>query len=157
MISQVTVTVWHVKNHLVILVVTDETAADSVSELCVIVHKVADSADAWKRKQMKWSHVNWHQEVMKNQSTDISAHEKDSAAAQRTADNVRLSAHDNQHWADLHQKAVHAWLQEENWEDKEEKKEWEDRDREFDRNVRLTWAQHQMRRDHESTVIQNAE
>ena len=78
-ISQVTVTVWHAKDHFVILVMTDETAADSVSELHVTVHKAADDADVWKRKQMKQSHVSWHQEIMKDWLTDISAHEKNSA------------------------------------------------------------------------------
>ena len=80
-VSQVTMTVWHVKNHFVILAVTDKTTADSVSELHAIIYKAADSTNVWKRKWMKWSHVNWHQEIMKDWLTDISAHEKDSTAA----------------------------------------------------------------------------
>ena len=58
--------VWYVKNHLMILVMTNEAAADSVSKLHVIVHKAADDADMWERKQMKQSCVNEHQEIMKD-------------------------------------------------------------------------------------------
>ena len=70
---------------------TNETAADNVSELHVTVHKIADSADAQKKKKMKKLHVSWHKK------TDISIHEEDSTIIQKTIDNVRLSAHDNQH------------------------------------------------------------
>ena len=57
---------------------------------------------------------------MKDQSTDISAHEKDSTVTQKTADNVRLSAHDDQHQMSLCQRAVHVQLQEEDQRDREE-------------------------------------
>ena len=53
MILQVTVTVWCVKNHLTILAVTNETAADSISKLCAIICKAADNADMWERKWIK--------------------------------------------------------------------------------------------------------
>ena len=36
-----------------ILVIINKTAADNVSELCAVVHKTADNADAQKKKQMK--------------------------------------------------------------------------------------------------------
>ena len=50
MISQVIITVWHVKDHSVILVMIDEAAADDVSELHVTVCEAADDADAWETK-----------------------------------------------------------------------------------------------------------
>ena len=74
---------------------TNEAAADSVSELHAVICKAADDADMQKKKQMKQSHVSWCQEIMKDQLTDISAHEKDSTAAQKIADNMKLSAHDD--------------------------------------------------------------
>ena len=115
-------TVWHVKNHLIILAVTNETVADSVFELHAVVCKAVDDADVWERKQMKWSHVNWHQKIMKNWLTDISAHKKNDAAAQKTADNMKLLTWDDQHQADFHQKTVCMWLQEKNQKDRKEKK-----------------------------------
>ena len=81
---------------------TDETAADNVSELHVIVCEAADSADAQEKKWMKQSHVSWHQEIMKNQSTDINAHKKDSTAAWKITDNMKLLTCDNQHQTNLH-------------------------------------------------------
>ena len=144
--------VWHVKDHSAVLVMTNEAAADSVSELHVTVCEAADNADAQEEKQMKWSCVNWCQEVMKNQSTDINAHKKNDAVIQKMIDNMRLSACDNQHQTDLHQKAVHMQLQEENQRDRK-KEEWENKNREFDENVRFTWTQHWTRRNHENTTI----
>ena len=70
-------TVWHIKDHFTILVMIDETAANNVSELHVTVHKASDDADVWETKQMKQSHVSECQEIIKDQSTDISAHEED--------------------------------------------------------------------------------
>ena len=50
-------------------------------------------------------------------------------------DNVKLLTCDNQHQISLHWEAVHMWLQEENWEDKE--KEWRNKNKEFDKNVKF--------------------
>ena len=94
-ISQVTVIIWHVKNHLVILAVTNEAAADSVSELHAAVHRAADDADAQKEKQMKQSCMNWCQKIMKDWSTDINAHEKNSTAAWKIINNMKLLTHDD--------------------------------------------------------------
>jgi hypothetical protein len=42
----------------VILIMINEAAADSVSELHAVICRAADSADAWERKQIKQSHMN---------------------------------------------------------------------------------------------------
>ena len=52
-ISQITITIWYVKNHFMIFAITNEITADDVSELHVIIHKAADNADMQRKKQIK--------------------------------------------------------------------------------------------------------
>ena len=106
-----------------IFIMTNETAADSVFELHVIIHEAADDADVWKKKWMKWSCVNKYQEIMKDWSIDINAHEKNDAETQKMTNNMKLLTCDNQHWMSFCQKAVCVWLQEKNWRNRKEKKE----------------------------------
>ncbi len=69
-ISQVTVSVWHIKNHFMILVMTDGAADDDIFDLCVIICGASDDTDAWD--WLKWSHMNeQEEEVMKDTAVNI--------------------------------------------------------------------------------------
>ncbi len=75
MISQVTIIVWYIKNHFVILAMMSETTNNDVSELHAVIYEASDNADA--EVQMKWSHMSKQQEFMRDKLADIDYHTED--------------------------------------------------------------------------------